>query len=152
MQIAARNGSVAMLALLLQSGGALDTTGPKGDSLFHLAAYNGHLPAMRWLQSNGISSDAVDIAGQTAVHVACKRGEPLVLSYLYEECKSDFMKLDFEGKNPLDCIPKFGEDEERKLSLAECRRIVTQATADVIRRIKMKEASEAKKAKRLMDE
>jgi hypothetical protein len=152
MQIAARNGSVAMLALLLQSGGSIDTAGPKGDNLFHLAAYNGHLLAMRWLQSNGISPDAVDMAGQTAVHIACKRGEPQVLSYLYEECKSDFLKLDFDGKNPLDCIPKFGEDEERKMSLAECRRIVIQASADIVRRNKMKEATDAKKVKRPLDE
>lgn len=152
MQIAARNGSVAMLALLLQSGGSIDTTGPKGDNLFHLAAYNGHLSAMRWLLSNGISPDGVDKTGQTAVHVACKRGEPEVLSYLYEECKSDFLKLDYEDRNPLDCIPRFGEDEERKMNLAECRRIVTQATADILRLHKIKEATDAKKAKRPLDE
>lgn len=152
MQIAARNGSVAMLALLLQSGGAIDTTGPKGDNLFHLAAYNGHLSTMRWLLSNGITPDAVDKTGQTAVHVACKRGEPEVLSYLYEECKSDFLKLDYEDRNPFDCIPRFGEDEERKNKLAECRRIVTQASADILRLNKIKEATDAKKVKRPLDE
>lgn len=151
MQIAARNGSVAMLSLLFQSGGAIDTKGPKGDNLFHLAAYNGHLPAMRWLQTNGISPEAVDTAGQTAVHVACKRGEPLVLSYLNEECNADFQKLDLEGRSPLDCIPRFGEDEEKKADLVECRRIVTLASTDVVRRTKMKEA-DAKKAKRPLDE
>ena len=147
MQIAARNGSVTMLALLLQWGGSIGTRGPKGDTLFHLAAYNGHLPALKWLQSNGILPEAVDMTGQTAVHVACKRGEPQDLAYLSEEFNADFLQLDFDGLSPIDCIPRFGEDDEKKVKLAECRKIATAATAELVRKIKMIEAAEVKKHK-----
>eukprot|EP01031_Cornospumella_fuschlensis_P029989 gene29989-36223_t len=51
MQIAARNGSIPVLTLLHSSGGELSSRGPKGETLFHLAAYNGHVPTLRWLHA-----------------------------------------------------------------------------------------------------
>lgn len=74
MQIAARNGSIPMLALVNEFGGSIQSTGPNGDGLFHLAAFNGHLETMKWLRRNGILADAVDSSGTNNVissHVGC---------------------------------------------------------------------------------
>ena len=63
MQISARNGSVAMLEMLHSNGGSVNSRGPRGDTLFHLSALNGHVDALRWLHYNGILPEAVDIYG-----------------------------------------------------------------------------------------
>ena len=131
MQIAARNGSVPMLDLIKQWGGSLTTVGPKGDTLFHLTAYNGHIKAMKWLYENGAISNAIDNFGQTAIHVAAKRCEPEILIYLYDEMNSDFTQLDFDGMSPYDCVPRYGEDDERKSKLDQCRKIISTANNEI---------------------
>jgi len=65
MQISARNGSVAMLEMLHSNGGSVSTRGPRGDTLFHLSAMNGHVDALRWLHYHGILPEAVDIYGSS---------------------------------------------------------------------------------------
>jgi ankyrin repeat protein len=121
MQIAARNGSIPMLHLLHAHGGSLFTRGLRGDTLFHLAGYNGHIDTMKWLHKKGILPEAVDLMGQTVIHVAARRGEFLVLKYLYEELNmAGFDQEDFDGRTPLDCIPRRGPDE-----LQQCRDYLT---------------------------
>lgn len=112
MQIAARNGCIAMLRLLFEHGGALFSRGPKGETLFHLAAYNGHVKTMAWLHERGILPEAVDMYGQTAVHTAARRGELHVLKYLHEDLGLDVCTAeDFDGRTPLECIPRRGQEE-----------------------------------------
>ena len=54
-QIAARNGSVSMLKLLYKNGANMMTNkGVHGDTLFHLAAGNGHVHALKYLHSIGM--------------------------------------------------------------------------------------------------
>jgi hypothetical protein len=142
MQIAARNGSIPMLSLLLQAGGSISTRGPKGDTLFHLAAYNGHLSTMKWLKSNGILPESVDMYGQTAMHVACRRAELEVLVYLDEAIMADFTQQDFDGLSPLECIPRYGKDDEEKSKLAECKKVVMFAVANIHHRRSMRDAAE----------
>ena len=121
MQIAARNGSIPLLQLLHSHGGSLYTRGLRGDTLFHLAGYNGHIDTMRWLQKRGILPEAVDLMGQTVIHVAARRGELAVLKYLYEELNMDgFSQEDFDGRTPLDCIPRRGPPE-----IEQCRDYLT---------------------------
>jgi ankyrin repeat protein len=112
MQIAARNGCIAMLQALYEHHGDLSTRGPKGETLFHLAAYNGHVSTMIWLHSQGILPEAVDIYGQTAAHIAARRGEVLVLQYLHEHLGMDVLYAeDFDGRTPIECIPRRGPEE-----------------------------------------
>lgn len=112
MQIAARNGSIPMLSLLHTSGGELSSRGPKGETLFHLAAYNGHIPTLRWLHTAGLLPEAVDMYGQTSAHVAARRGELAVLQYLHEELGMDVIDCeDFDGRKPIECIPRRGPVE-----------------------------------------
>ena len=54
-QIASRNGSVSMLKLLYKNGANMTTNkGVHGDTLFHLAAGNGHVHALKYLHSIGM--------------------------------------------------------------------------------------------------
>jgi ankyrin repeat protein len=53
MQISSRNGCIDMLEMLYLRGGSVASRGLKGDTLFHLAAYNGHVDTMKWLQNKG---------------------------------------------------------------------------------------------------
>eukprot|EP00596_Hydrurales_sp_CCMP1899_P005212 CAMPEP_0119052398 /NCGR_PEP_ID=MMETSP1177-20130426/73701_1 /TAXON_ID=2985 /ORGANISM="Ochromonas sp, Strain CCMP1899" /LENGTH=724 /DNA_ID=CAMNT_0007031951 /DNA_START=2705 /DNA_END=4879 /DNA_ORIENTATION=- len=142
MQIAARNGSIPMLSMVLQAGGSISTRGAKGDTLFHLAAYNGHLSTMKWLKSNGILPESVDLYGQTAMHIACRRAELEVLIYLNEAIEADFTQQDFDGLSPLECLPRFGKDDEEKVNLADCKKVVMSAVANIEYRRSMKEAAE----------
>ena len=64
VQIAARNGSIGMLDLLGEFGGEAGTRCPRGDVALHLAASNGHVAAMRWLQQRGGYPEAVNVLGQ----------------------------------------------------------------------------------------
>lgn len=136
MQIAARNGSIMMLEILRQHGGSIESKGPKGDSLFHLAAYNGHLDTMKWLHTNGIDTSAVDQLGQSAVHIAAKRGEPHILLYLRDEVHADFTLLDNDNRGPGDCIPRYAEDDEVKSKFENCAKIISSAIASILKRSK----------------
>lgn len=142
MQISARNGSVEMLEMLLQNGGAINSRGPNGDTLFHLSALNGHVEALKWLYCNGVLPEAVDmngpiyssnskmfidmitnLTGQSAVHIAARRGEAEVLRYLFNELGMDAGQLDFDGRTPLDCVPRKGNfDNEDDLKI--CRELI----------------------------
>ncbi len=127
MQICARNGSVPMLTMLLKYGGQLSSRGPKGDTLFHLAAYNGHVSTLQYLHEKGILPEAVDILGQTAVHVAARRGEIKVLMYLHEQLNIDFNQLDFDGRLPVECVPRGGGPE-----MAQCREYFHQLRVQLL--------------------
>lgn len=111
MQIAARNGSPPMLSLVHEHGGEISSRGPKGDTLYHLAASNGHVNVLIWLTEHvyrgaGLAGDAVDMYGQTAAHVAARRGEAAVLRYLHETLGVDVLQEDYDGRTPLEVIPK----------------------------------------------
>jgi ankyrin repeat protein len=106
MQISARNGALDIMTLLRENGASVSTRGKKGDDLYHLAAYNGHTHVMQWLSSIGLLHTNVDLYGQTCAHVAARRGEVSILKYLHESLHMTLMQEDFEGKTPLDHIPR----------------------------------------------
>ena len=113
MQIAARNGNLPMLKMLYLRGGSLYTKGLRGDNLFHLAGYYGHVDTMRWLHRQGINPDMMDMYGQNIVHIAARRGELAVLRYLWEDLSmtQQFLMLDIDGRTPIECIPRRGPPE-----------------------------------------
>lgn len=106
MQIAARNGSLSVMKLLYENGSSLNTRGKKGDTIFHLAAANGHTELMQWANDMGAVASCVDMFGQTPAHVAARRGESSVLKYLYHTLDLDMMQEDFDGRTPLQVIPR----------------------------------------------
>ncbi|KAJ1421404.1 ankyrin repeat-containing domain protein, partial [Ochromonadaceae sp. CCMP2298] len=102
MQIAARNGTVGVMKILHQNGGQLTSRGgPRSSTLFHLAAENGHIAVMQWMNSVGGISHGCDLYGQTAVHVAARRGELETIHYLHFSLDLDLAAEDFDGLTPL---------------------------------------------------
>ena len=126
MQIAARNGSIPMLELLSQNGGSLESRGPKGDTLHQLAASNGHLKVGKWLLANGLT-DAPDLMGNTAVHVAARRCETEILRFLYLSMGCDFRLRNSDGQTPYECIPRIGDDFD---NVRKCRELVKSIVAE----------------------
>mmetsp|Transcript_12898 Transcript_12898/g.28835 ORF Transcript_12898/g.28835 Transcript_12898/m.28835 type:complete len:1467 (+) Transcript_12898:155-4555(+) len=107
MQIAARNGTVGVMKILHQNGGQLTSRGgPRSSTLFHLAAENGHIAVMQWMNSVGGISHGCDLYGQTAVHVAARRGELETIHYLHFSLDLDLAAEDFDGLTPLEVLPK----------------------------------------------
>jgi ankyrin repeat protein len=86
MQIAARNGNLPLMEALFAVGAVLTSRGQHGDTLVHLAALNGHPKVIQWLQDRGCPPEAVDARGQTALHVAARRGE-LQTTYITDNIK-----------------------------------------------------------------
>jgi hypothetical protein len=119
-QIAARNGSVAILEVLKKHGGDITTLGPYGDSLIHLAAANGHVETMRWLQANGVDPSVGNILGQSAVHIASRRGELGALKLL-DEWGCDLRAQDMYGQTPYQNIPRSGAMAGNEEELEACR-------------------------------
>lgn len=129
MQIAARNGSIPMLELLSVNGGSISTKGHKGDTLFQLAASNGHLSVVKWLDQSGLV-DISDSAGNTAVHVAARRVEVEILRYFDVNMGCKFCVTNLDGQTPFDCIPRLGDDLER---ITKCRELVKNILAEASR-------------------
>jgi hypothetical protein len=94
-------------------GASVHTVGFKGDTLFHMAAMNGHVQVLKWLHSEGVNPETVDHAGQTAVHIAARRGELDVLKYL-NTIQMDFKKKDGNGLTPLQCVPRSDYEDCKK--------------------------------------
>lgn len=129
MQIAARNGSIAMLELLSSNGGSITTKGIIGDSLFQLAASNGHLAVVKWLNRNGLI-EVPDTTGNTAVHVAARRAEMDILRYLDVDMGCCFCKANDDGQTPEECIPRRGVE---MVKLDMCRELVKNIVAEASR-------------------
>jgi hypothetical protein len=92
---------------------------------------------MRWLHSCGIFPEALDMLGQSVVHIAARRAELEVLKYLHESLGLDalFAQEDFEGQSPYECVPRGSSDE----LVQECRRFI----AAVAERFKIQELRES---------
>jgi hypothetical protein len=72
----------------------------------------------------GILPEAVDLLGQSVVHVASRRGEIQVLQYLHDELGftyEDFLQENFDGQNCYDIIPRRGYNQDE---LDLCREYV----------------------------
>jgi len=127
MQLVARNGHLPMLKLLFHYGGKLNSRGPRGDTLLHLACYYGHIPIIEYLVKRGLSTKLIDHFGQSIVHVACHRGELDTLKYLYNHFQDlDFCLPDYSGRTPIECIPnRGGYSCCGSYSLEDCRQFMT---------------------------
>ena len=65
----------------------------------------------------------VACTGQTAVHIAARRGELLVLRYLLLELSMDALSMDFDGRTALDCVPRRGTHDNEE-DLRRCRELI----------------------------
>ena len=124
MQIAARNGRLDIVKYLAESGGSTATRGRRGDTLFHIAAENGHVAVMRWLAERGRMQSLLDMHGQSAAHVAARRGEVAALVFLREELHMELHHEDFEGRTPLQLLPRRAL-QGNEAGISACRRYLS---------------------------
>jgi ankyrin repeat protein len=78
----ARAGDAAGLAAYVDAGVSADLSNEKGDNLLMLAAYHGHLQAVRTLLERGADADRANDRGQTPLAGAVFKGEADVVAAL----------------------------------------------------------------------
>jgi ankyrin repeat protein len=92
------------------------------------------------LHTEGVDPEVVDDSGQTAVHIAARRGETGVLKYLHS-IHMDFRQRDGAGLTPLQCIPRYDDDFD------ECKKFVQK----VLMLEKNKDMSASRNSKPLLE-
>jgi ankyrin repeat protein len=70
LNMAARDGHVHVMELLVQRGISITTVGISGKTPLMVAAAYGHKAAAAWLLQRGVPVDDVDLYGHTALHCA----------------------------------------------------------------------------------
>ncbi|UGT60979.1 ankyrin repeat domain-containing protein [Nocardia asteroides] len=78
----ARTGAAARLAGYLDAGVPVDLSNDRGDTLVMLAAYHGHVDAVRVLLERGADPDLANDRGQTPLAGAVFKGETEVVRAL----------------------------------------------------------------------
>jgi ankyrin repeat protein len=81
---AAREGNTALLARYLAAGAPAAMTNAAGDSLLMLAAYHGHVDAVRLVLAHGGDANTANDRGQTPLAGAVFKGYPEVVRVLVE--------------------------------------------------------------------
>ena len=82
--LAAGNGHLEVLRLLLEHGADKDQTNCNGLTLLRLAALNGHLEVVRLLVDLGAEIDKASTAGATPLHLAALNGHAEVVQLLLQ--------------------------------------------------------------------
>ncbi|MGO4193250.1 ankyrin repeat domain-containing protein [Arthrobacter sp. YAF17] len=81
---AAREGNTALLAGYLSAGAPAAMTNAAGDSLLMLAAYHGHVDAVRLILAHGGDANTANDRGQTPLAGAVFKGYPDVVQVLVD--------------------------------------------------------------------
>ncbi|OBS16297.1 hypothetical protein FPOA_13082 [Fusarium poae] len=100
---AARNGSEAMVKMLLDTGKVdFDAKDYIGRTPLSLAAENGHEAVVKMLVDTGkVDFDAKDYIGRTPLSLAAENGHEAVVKMLVDTGKVDFDAKDDIGRTPL---------------------------------------------------
>lgn len=141
IHIAARNGSAAMLKMLLEEGAEPNALGEsESDNAAHLAAWNGHRLVLDLLRDAGVDVSARNHRGETPAHLAARRGEIQVLRHLHRIGVDVLYPLDDSGRTPLQAVPNrdiadptnMGPEQSRQFlrSLLDDQGRVTEAEED----------------------
>ena len=80
--IAAENGHLETIQLLVLQGADVHDTDTARETALHAAAENNHVRVMEWVVSRGVRIDAVSTAGATALFRAACRGHVDAVRYL----------------------------------------------------------------------
>ena len=82
--LAAQEGHLAVVRLLLEAGADKDAADTDGDTALHIAAKEGHLEVVRLLLEAGADKDAADTDGYTPLHFAARKGHLEAIRLLLE--------------------------------------------------------------------
>ena len=81
VHLAAQQGSIPMLEILVRHGCSLQSRGPQGVTLYHQAARGGHMHVVRWLFEVQKLPCVTDDYGITASRIASRRGDEELFIY-----------------------------------------------------------------------
>ena len=98
---AAKNGSMEMVKILLESGADPNARDNKGCSVLICAASSGNLRMVKHLLSLDADADRADDEGSTALSVAAEKGHQAVVQYMLEIYNCNPNKPDNDGGTPI---------------------------------------------------
>lgn len=84
LHIAAKQGNLESVELLLRKGADIDARDTDGNSVLHHAASSGHLPVVHRLAEESHCMTAANKKGHTALHLATMMGHTEIVSFLIE--------------------------------------------------------------------
>ena len=97
---AARNGSLEMAKILLESGADSNACDKDGCSVLICAASSGNLQMVEHLLKLGVNADGADHDGSTALSVAAEKGHEAVVQFMLQNYNCDPNKPDKDGGTP----------------------------------------------------
>jgi len=136
IELAVRNGSQAIVQLLIDYGAPLSSDNHRGKSLGHLAASEGQLEVLRVLLSHGLPIDVKNDGGSTLLHAAASGVQPEVARFLISQ-GLEVNCRDFRGSTPLHNVAGWSllwnedEREEKYQRTLETARVLLDAGAEV---------------------
>ena len=83
--LAAGNGHLACVKLLVNEGADLEQRGMMKESPLSRAAHNGHFQTVKYLIEEGAELDPLDLGDNTPLHWAAMRGHVEIIKYLLDE-------------------------------------------------------------------
>ena len=99
--LAAGNGHLACVKLLVNEGADLEQRGMMKESPLSRAAHNGHFQTVKYLIEEGAELDPLDLGDNTPLHWAAMRGHVEIIKYLLDEGADKTLKNKQE-KMPID--------------------------------------------------
>ena len=117
LHVAAEEGHVGVMRVLLEMDAEKEAKAADGSTLLHQAAHNGHVEAMELLVQMGVDEEAKDANGRTPLHHTAHNGQVEAMELLVqmgvEEAKDD------NGGTPLHWAAHNGHVEA--MQLLQCR-------------------------------
>lgn len=117
LMLAARAGSAPVVRALLEAGAAPNALDKQNRHAAHYAAENDVLEILVLLSGYGGSFDQVDTRGNTPMHVAAAKGQPMACRFLGQRGCNAKVKND-EGETARTLAKSAGQKE----CLKECRK------------------------------
>jgi ankyrin repeat protein len=84
IHVAARQGRIDVISILLDGGSSIDLAGDLGDTALHIAAHRGDKEMVQMLAERGARFDQENLVGFTPLFVAARRGEREIANLLIE--------------------------------------------------------------------
>ncbi|KID82395.1 ankyrin repeat protein [Metarhizium guizhouense ARSEF 977] len=104
LHLAAMNGDIETVQILIRAGAALDIQDASGTTALHWAAFKGHEAIVEYLYEDS-NEKLLDKNGRTALHLAAIAGKENVVRFLVpcsdEQTNADMDTFDRLGYNPL---------------------------------------------------
>jgi ankyrin repeat protein len=118
LSLAARDGALEAVKVLLKAGAAVDQSGVEGHRPLALAARGGHTPVVRALLQAGAEPEAAGAQGQQAMHLAASQGQVAAMQLLKQAGASP-LRCNLAGRHVLSEAALWGQREAAQWLVAQ---------------------------------